>query len=167
MPFLRSLETFITSLLQKHGRFTRVRFAFKVVNRVNPLQQAQIHDTYSKAKVLTPDEIRADLGKEPLTAEQRDSAWPAPPPMLPPPGQPGAQKQEPPYGKEPKPTEATPAEKMLADALRMLDPQTLAKAITAAAESQAPRIVEVRPEVEVTVGDTNVHVPMARNNSKD
>lgn len=43
------------------------------------LRQMEIDTGYVAAKVLTPDEVRDEQGREPLTDEQRDRAFPAPP----------------------------------------------------------------------------------------
>lgn len=178
MPLLRFLQTHMTLLLQKYLGAKDLRFQFKVLNKVAPEQQAAIHKTYIDAKVLTPDEVREDLGKDAMTEEQKAAiAPPPPPPMIGPDGEPIAPPEEgaPPTGKDGKPLtgaallnapkavpavappkpEETPAEKMLATALGMLDPQTMRKV----AESMKPTIIEVRPEVNVDVGDTNVHLP--------
>jgi hypothetical protein len=48
----------------------------------DPLQQAKINEIYVTAKVLHPDEVRADLGRDPLTDEQKEDMKPAPVPML-------------------------------------------------------------------------------------
>lgn len=181
MPLLRFLETHLTGLIQKYLNAPMLRFQFKIANRVAPEQQANIHKVYIDAEVMTPDEVRESLGMDAMTPEQRDAAWPSPPPPgMNADGTPILPKQgDAAVGADGKPlvgaaasaagnaasAAAAPAvtpsaaEKMLADAIRMLDPQRLAKAIESAAASQAPRIVEVRPEVNVEVGDTNVHVP--------
>lgn len=187
MPLLRFIEAFMTYLVQKYLKQPELKFAWKIVNRVDPKSQAEIDGTYIDKKVLTPDEVRENLGKDAMTPEQREEAFPTPitpgfdadgnplpPAELGPDGKPvagkgkdgkplaGAAAANDPKaeGEPPKKTdEPTAVEKMLADALRMLDPERLAKLIRTAAESQAPRVVEVRPEVNVEVGDTNVHVP--------
>lgn len=46
-------------------------FHWEAEPSLSPSEQAQIHKTYVEAKVLTPDEVRAELGLEPLTPEQR------------------------------------------------------------------------------------------------
>lgn len=48
----------------------------------DPLQQAQINAIYLTNKVVTPDEVRADLGRDPLTPEQVKLLTPPPPPGL-------------------------------------------------------------------------------------
>ena len=54
----------------------------------DPVQQAAVNKIYLDAKVITPDEVRADLGRDPLTPEQKDEL--APPPVLALPGAPSA-----------------------------------------------------------------------------
>lgn len=157
-PLLRCMEGWLTDLLQQHGKFGGVAFRFKTDHGADPLVQSQIHTAYINAKVITPDEARADLGREAMTPAQREAAFPAPPAPL----APGQDEDEPPKKGAGKQEDETPAEKMLAQALAMLEPERLAKLIAEAAATQAPRIVEVRPEVNVDVGDTVVHVPAAR-----
>lgn len=184
MPLLRFLEGHMTRLVQKYLRTTDVKFSFKVVNRVNPVQQADIDKIYSDLEAITADEIREkSLGLDPMTPEERDEAFPTPiPPGINPDGSPvlpkGAPNSAVPAGggtdgvlpaggaggtggpPDPKKPaiEPTPTEKMLADALAMLDPEKLAKV----ARLLAPNIVEVKPQVDVSVGDTNIHLPVER-----
>jgi hypothetical protein len=166
MPLLRFFEAHMSYLIQKYLKQPNLKFAWKIVNRVAPEQQAIIHKTYIDTEVMTPDEVREDLGKDAMTPEHREAAWPTPAaPALPgmnPDGTPILPKGEPAAPAEPP--GPTAAEKMLADAIRLLDPSAVAAAIEKAAQSQSPRVVEVRPEVNVEVGDTNVHVPTPRVN---
>jgi hypothetical protein len=53
----------------------------------DPLKRAQVVKLYVDAKVLHPDEVRADMGRDPLTPEQKDDLMPKPPAVLPAPGQ--------------------------------------------------------------------------------
>lgn len=183
LPLLRFLSTHVTRFVQHELTAPKLKFQFKVLNKVKPLEQAQIHDYYIKDQVLTPDEVREDLGWDKLTPQQREEAFPTPPtpgfdengvPITPVQMGPDGKPVPPAAGKaaataatddgapstaKAKAEAPTAAEKMLADAIRMLDPSLLASAIEKAAASQAPRIVEVRPEVNVEVGDTNLHVP--------
>jgi hypothetical protein len=184
MPTMRFLATFLTMLLRKHMGYQKLRFTWKIVNRVNPLEQAEIDKIYGDMEVDTPDEMRVARGKEPLTPAEREKWWPTPvpagfnadgTPILPKGapgagGAPGEDGATPPAGGETKPaagaTKAasgeTGAEKALMEAIRLLDPQRIAGVIEKVAASQAPRVVEVKPEVNVDVGDTVVHVPAAR-----
>lgn len=52
----------------------------------DPLIQAQINKIYIDAKVLHPDEVRADLGRDPLTPEQMADLNPPPPEAVAPDG---------------------------------------------------------------------------------
>lgn len=76
---------------------------------IDPMKRAQIAKTYLDAKVLHPDEVRADLGREPLTPEQKAEMNPPPPPAFG--GLPGAPDAQP--GQKAPPAEveeADPAE---------------------------------------------------------
>jgi PAS domain-containing protein len=159
-PLLHYISSIVTSMIQKNLGMTHLKFRFRIVNEVDPKTQADIHTAYVDRKVLTPDEIREDLGRDAMTPEQREAAWPAPPPMPDPFGVPGEEggNTDPPSDEIVE--DETAAEKMLAKTIEMLDPSKMAKLIMDAAKSQAPRIIEVKPEVNVEVGDTNVHMPV-------
>jgi hypothetical protein len=188
MPLLRFMESHMSTLIQRFLKKPGLRFQFKIVNRVAPLDQAGIHKIYGDMEVLTPDEIREELDRDALTPEQREEAWPTPvapgfnpdgTPILPKgaPGQPvpaapgggapAAGEGKPPAvakppAEPPKPAGPTEAEKMLAQALAMLDPERIAKIATDAIRAQPAQVVELRPEVNVEVGDTTVHAPAPR-----
>lgn len=181
MPLMRFLQLHITTLIQTYLCGPGLRFQFKIVNRVAPEQQAQIHDTYVRIEAMTPDEVREDLGKDPMTPEERAKAFPLPMPFNQAIGEGGetigafkTPGPEPAATKPPKSgtkaaTDETPpaeretaAEKMLAQALRMLDPTLIAKMMSDHVRAQPPQVIEFRPETNVAVGDTNVHVPIAK-----
>ncbi len=157
MPLLRFIESFVTRLIQRYLGQPNLKFAFKVVNRVAPDQQAAIHKIYVETEVLTPDEVRDDLGRDAMTPEAREKAFPTPPaPGMGPDGKPLAPAVAAPKAKAPEPTTG---EKILGGALEkalgFLDPEAVLKV----AQALRPQIVEIRPDVSVEVGDTNVHVP--------
>jgi hypothetical protein len=88
IPVLTSISSFMTQLLVRAG-YAGLKFRFKVVNKVAPLEQAKIDQAYVDLEVDTPDEIRIARGKEPLTPEEREKWWPdAPPPGMNPDGTP-------------------------------------------------------------------------------
>lgn len=92
--------------------YTDLTFDWEEEEAVDPLVQAQINQIYVQSKVVTPDEVRADLGKEPLTDEQRELLKPPPPPALMGEGgagQPDAGETTPQGG---KPVDEHPAEKV-------------------------------------------------------
>ncbi len=80
MPLLRFVERHISGLIQRFMGKPGLRFQFKIVNRVAPVEQAAIHKIYADLEVLTPDEVREEIGKDAMTPEQRETAWPTPVP---------------------------------------------------------------------------------------
>lgn len=177
MPLLRFFEAHMTRLIRRYLKADKLRFQFKIQNRVAPKDQADIHKVYIDAEVMTPDEVREDLDMDAMTPEQREEAFPTPiPPGMNPDGSPilpkgapgatppaaGGAPGAPPFGAPKPPAAAQPpseVEKLLGEALRMLDPSKIAKL----AQSLSPNVVHVAgPEVLVEVGDTNVHVPARR-----
>ena len=168
MPLLRFVESHVTGLIQKYLGVPGLRFQFKVVNRVNPVDQATIHKTYIETEVMTPDEVREDLNMDAMTPEQRDAAFPLPAAFeqtIGPGGvinDPGAKNDSLDTTPSAKVTEPTAAEKMLSRALEMLDPATLTKLLIERVRAEPPQIIEFRPETNIEVGDTNVHVPVPR-----
>jgi len=181
MPLLRFIEAHVTALVQKYLQAPNLKFQFKVVNRVDPKSQAEIHGTYIEKKVLTPDEVREDLGRDAMTAEQREAAFPTPvTPGFNADGTPIEPVEEgATVGKDGKPLkgaaaanapaaapapkeEPTVAEKMLSKMLDMIDPERIAKLLIERVRAEPPVVIEHRPEISVEVGDTNVHVPAPR-----
>ena len=69
--------------------YADIEFAWVTEKEVDALKQAQIAQIYLAAKVLTPDEVRAEIGMDPMTPEQLEElkALQPPPPMMAPPGQ--------------------------------------------------------------------------------
>lgn len=71
---------------------------------VDPAKRAQVHKTYVDAKILHPDEVRAELGRDPLTPEQKTDLFPPPPPAFGAPGgEPADDGDSPPKPGEKKP----------------------------------------------------------------
>lgn len=80
-PLLKWLANKLTRMLQGPMGYPQLEFKWKISNKVDPKSQAETEQIYVNMKALTPDEVRADtLGKDALTQEQKDAAWPAPPP---------------------------------------------------------------------------------------
>jgi len=65
-----------------------IQFAWDEEEAVDPLVQAQVNKIYIDAGVLHPDEVRSDIGREALTAEQKADMKPEPVVAPPKPGQP-------------------------------------------------------------------------------
>ena len=83
MPTLKFIKRKIDYILQRVCGFQQLQFAWKMKEDTDPLVKAQIHQIYVAIKALTPDEVREDLGKQPMTPEERTAAFPAPPMMVP------------------------------------------------------------------------------------
>jgi hypothetical protein len=83
MPIMQWVKSLIDYIIVRHFGYTDICLQWDAEVDHDPLQQAQINQIYLAAKVVTPDEIRADLGREPLTTEQQELLNPPPPPMAP------------------------------------------------------------------------------------
>lgn len=77
-PLMRWVIGTMNYILVMFFKRPDLRFEFKNSEVVDPKDQADIHGTYLDRKVLTPDEVRADLGRRPMTPEEREAAWPTP-----------------------------------------------------------------------------------------
>lgn len=108
-PLMGWVKALMDLIIGKHFNAPDLEFQWDQGSPVDPLVQAQIHQIYVQAKIKTADEVRAELGADPLTAEQRAELTPQPPPMLPP-----AASQQPP--------EPTPAKEALAKAKKPVSP---------------------------------------------
>lgn len=110
VPLMQWVKEFLDDVLASYFDSPDLQFTWKVSEKTDPLKAAQAHEIYVRAGVITPDEVRADLGRQPLTDEQKEqikAAKPQPPAMLAPAGQqapgklgqdeqkPGEQGQEP------------------------------------------------------------------------
>jgi len=116
-PTKQWLKNLIDYLVVTYFGYADIEFDWVVEKEVDALKQAQIAQIYLAASVVTPDEVRAELGMDPLSAEQLEQikAMKPAPPMMAPPGQdPGHVNGEPKpvNGAEPKGSgEAPPAAK--------------------------------------------------------
>ena len=100
-----------TALVKCMG-FADLEFVWKEGPIIDPVARANVQKVYVDAKVLHPDEVRADIGRDPLTPVQKADLNPPPPPMLAGPG--GPDGEQPPKPGEPKakePAKAPPAAK--------------------------------------------------------
>ena len=78
-PLMTWVVDLMNQIIIKWFGLTDVTFAWEDETSVDPLVQAQINQIYIAAKVLTPDEVRIDLGKEAMSPEGREAAFPTPP----------------------------------------------------------------------------------------
>ena len=84
VPLMDWVADMINYLVVTYWGYTDIGFCWEEENDIDPLTQAQVNQIYLQEGVLMPDEVRADLGKDPLTPEQlaAQAAAKQPPPML-------------------------------------------------------------------------------------
>jgi SPP1 gp7 family putative phage head morphogenesis protein len=87
-PLQRWVKSVLDQCLQGPMGYPELEWAWDEEESVDPLVAAQIDQILVGNKpVITVDEARAGRGLPPLTAAQREELTPAPPPMLPAPGE--------------------------------------------------------------------------------
>ena len=99
-PVMAWIKSTLTLIIRDVFGYADLEFAWDdEASPTTKATMATVHKTYIDAKVLTPDEVREDLGLQALTPEQREKAWPTPV-MEGPPGPNGAPPgKKPPQGK--------------------------------------------------------------------
>ena len=75
-PMMKWVKGLIDYIITKHFGFADICLSWDLETDQDPLQQANINKIYMDARVVTADEIRADLGRDPLTAAQKDELAP-------------------------------------------------------------------------------------------
>lgn len=129
-PVKNWVKGFVDTIISDRFDADDLEFGWVDDEVTTPKDKADIAAIYVAAKIITPNEARADLGKEPLTAEQREAAWPAPPPMLPP------------TGEEEDPAPPSPGDKKSDDKAKPPEKEAVSKA------KKAPRPIDRnRPEI--------------------
>jgi len=78
-PLMTWVEGLINRCIWGYWGFTDLHFAWDIEDKVSPTDQATIDETYIRAKVKTPDEVRGKLGLDPLTDQDREKYWPEKP----------------------------------------------------------------------------------------
>lgn len=66
MPILCYLADTINFIVARYFSYTDIEFVWEQDRTLNPLEQAKIDDIYVRAGVLSIDEVREELGKQPL-----------------------------------------------------------------------------------------------------
>lgn len=82
-PIQKWVVNMMNDIIQNRFGFKDLCFDWADEEVQSPMERAQINDIYVKNGVVTTDEVRADLGKDPLTPEQKADilAAKAPPPL--------------------------------------------------------------------------------------
>lgn len=81
-PLRHWVKELIDGIIQQRMGYADLQFSFHDKEAQDPMERAQIDQIYITAGVIHPDEVRADLGKAPLTPEQKADLAP-PPPVIP------------------------------------------------------------------------------------
>lgn len=99
-PVKNWVKGIIDSVIEDYFGADDLEFGWIDEDTTTAKDKAEITAIYLREKVITPDEARVDnLGKDPLTPEERAAAWPAPPALEAPgddpkpPDEPGKKKQ--------------------------------------------------------------------------
>lgn len=82
-PIMQWVVNLMNYLIRFVFKYDDLQFSWADEKVQDPMQRAQVHKIYLDAAVITPDEVRDDLGMEPLTDEQleRIAAAKQPPPL--------------------------------------------------------------------------------------
>lgn len=71
-PIMQWVVNMMNLIITRHFGYTDICFDWNVEKEQDPFIKAQIDKIYVDAGVVTEDEIRSDLGREPLTPEQTE-----------------------------------------------------------------------------------------------
>lgn len=80
-PLMQWVQGIMNIVIARWFKAPDLCFGWQQDAELDPLTKAQINQIYVTTKVVTPDEVRDDLGLEPLTPEQQELLNPPPPPM--------------------------------------------------------------------------------------
>lgn len=80
-PLMQWVTNFMNQILWRWFGVADLCFSWAQDAELDQLTQAQIDQIYLQNSVVTADEVREDLGMDPLTAEQKDELNPPAPPM--------------------------------------------------------------------------------------
>ncbi|WP_423396034.1 phage portal protein [Burkholderia sp. LMG 21824] len=72
------LKTLIDGVITKYWKATDIEFVWNENDAVDPLQQAQIDQIYLMNQVIVPDEVRENLGLDPLQTPESTTVLPRP-----------------------------------------------------------------------------------------
>lgn len=89
-PLMNWVKSTMDLIIHRYFKRDDIEFSWQNDEELDPKSKAEIHQIYINAKALTVDEVRADLGKDPLTPEQLTAMKE----MAAPPVDPNAQKPE-------------------------------------------------------------------------
>lgn len=81
-PIMQWVVNLMNFIIHYHFGYADLCFGWDTEEAQDPLQRAQVDKIYIEAKVITPNEVRQELGRDPLTPEQIEEikAMQPPPP---------------------------------------------------------------------------------------
>lgn len=78
-PLLTWVKGLIDSCILRFFGYADLQFQWDMEEKVGAREQAEIDEIYTRAKVKTPDEVRASLNLDPLSDTDREKYWPPKP----------------------------------------------------------------------------------------
>lgn len=72
-PLRNYVKEIMDLIIQDYLDYPDIEFAWSEEEINNPLEQAQVNQIYVAMGALTPDEVREQLGREPMTEEQKEA----------------------------------------------------------------------------------------------
>jgi SPP1 gp7 family putative phage head morphogenesis protein len=82
-PVMLWVKNLMDMLVWKYFGWSDIEFRWREEEELSPLAQMQVLTGYLKEKVLTDDEVRESIGRDPFTPEQREAlAASVPPPLM-------------------------------------------------------------------------------------
>lgn len=75
VPIMTWVKGIIDKMIVGYFGYTDLQFDWVDDRAIDPLEQAQINQIYIDKQVLTPDEVRIELGREALTPQERETAF--------------------------------------------------------------------------------------------
>ena len=95
-PVLTWIKNTMDAVLAQHFKSPDLEFDWVEEVNMDPEAKARVHATYISAGVITPDEVREELGRDPLTPEEKEAMAQrnAPKPGKPEPGEEGEDDDE-------------------------------------------------------------------------
>jgi SPP1 gp7 family putative phage head morphogenesis protein len=118
-PVMQWVVNLMNFIIQFKFGYTDICFDWDTEEAQDPLERAQVDQIYLQAKVITVDEVRQELGRDPLTSEQLEQIKalnPAPPSPFGAPGAGDTDGDDPPPGKAKKDDKNPKSENALPDA---------------------------------------------------
>lgn len=163
-PMKNWVKALVDEVITDNFGYADIEFGWVDEEVTTPKDRAEIAEILTRAKIVTPDEVRPDFGKEPMTPEEREKAWPAPPPTIS-----IANDETASIGNEPKPPPDKEAVTKSKKGLRPIDrdrpavgrqTKKLNKVLTGFLEDQAPKIA--KQVVELMGLEKSIHTDSSR-----